>query len=184
MNHRIQFAPGSLLLIGMILFSLQWKETAALFAAAAAHELGHLLAFFIFRIPILGVRFTISGPVLLYEEPNSRRMVIIAALSGPIAGFLLALILRNVWPICAKISFLLSIFNLLPVLPLDGGRIMSALCNGRVEGALAWMGYCIPIVLMLSGLICVHQGRSGFGLLVFGACLLLLSCQEHQFDVK
>ena len=52
---------------------------------------------------------------------------------------------------------------------------------------LAWgciLGFLIPVLFLLSGLSFVAERQNGSGLLMFGAWLLLLSCQETQFDVK
>ena len=184
MKHKIQFDPGSSLLLGVVLFSLQWKDAAALLVAAVVHEMGHLIAFFLCGVHMNGVRFTLSGPVLLYEAANSGRVTFCTALAGPTAGLLFACAFYPVWPLCAKISLLLSVFNLLPVLPLDGGRVASALCKGSTNRILSVIGFVIPIALMMASLIFTYQGKNGFGLFVFGAWLLLLSCQEHYFDVK
>ena len=184
MKHKIQFDPGSVLLLGVVLFSSQWKDAAALLVAAVVHEMGHLIAFFLCGVHMNGVRFTLSGPVLHYEAANSGRVTFCTALAGPTAGLLFACAFYPVWPLCAKISLLLSVFNLLPVLPLDGGRAIAALCRGSRNRILLTYGFIISSVMMIASLFLTYQGKNGFGLFVFGAWLLLLSCQEQHFDVK
>lgn len=184
MKGKIQFDSGFVLLVGVVFFSLQWKEATALFVAAAVHEMGHVLAFSLFGDHMNGVRFTFSGPVLLYEQPNSGRVIFCIALAGPAAGLLAAFVFRTAWPLCAKVSLLLSFFNLLPVLPLDGGRAITALCRGYRNRILLTFGFIISSAMMIASLFFTYHGKNGFGLFVFGAWLLLLSCQEQYFDVK
>ena len=82
--------------------------------------------------------------------------------------------------------------NLLPVLPLDGGRALyaalSALARERAaERTLDVLGLVLPVALMVLGLALFARG---FGLApgVFGAWLALLqpgmTCQGAQHDVK
>ena len=184
MKRKMRFDPGAVLLLGLLLFSLTLKEIAALFTAVLVHEAGHLIALMLIGAPPDGIHFTISGPVILYHQPEERWKIVICALSGPIMGLLLFIIFYRAWPACAGISLLLSIMNLLPVLPLDGGRAMNALLMGHVRFLLPLFGLLIPFAFILSGLVLTYQKQNGSGLLLFGAWLLILSCQEQQIDVK
>ena len=48
------------------------------------------------------------------------------ALAGPAASFLLALVTAPLCPTLAGVSLALGGFNLLPLAPLDGGRVLGA----------------------------------------------------------
>lgn len=184
MNRKLYMDSGAVLLLGILFFTLTFKEITALLAAAGAHEAGHLSALFITGLPPKGVQFTLSGPVILYQQSDSKIKEICNALSGPAAGFLLSGIFNHIWPICAELSFLLSVINLMPVLPLDGGRAFRAVLPERFIFMMSILGFLIPVLIMMAGLACMAEHQSGSGLLLFGAWLLLLSCQEAQFDVK
>lgn len=123
----------------------QW--VAVVFVAVVVHEFGHALA---------GRAFGLSPKILLYgmggvttwEEgrPLTPVRSILVSLAGPFAGFALA----AVWlvaqalvpaldgPVLAQlgadilwVTVAWGVFNLLPVLPLDGGNV--------VRGALEWI---------------------------------------------
>ena len=148
MKHKIQFDPGSVLLLGVVLFSLQWKDAAALFVAAVVHEMGHLIAFFLCGVHMNGVRFTLSGPVMHYEAANSGRVTFCTALAGPISGLLFACAFYPVWPLCAKISLLLSELDGVPESERGAHFACSVCCimdddtvirvEGRCEGSIAF----------------------------------------------
>ena len=184
MKRKIRSDPGAVLLLGVLLFSLTFKEVAALFTAVIVHETGHLIALMIVDTPPGGIHFTVSGPVILYHQPEEKWKVVFCALSGPLLGLLMFCVLYHAWPACAEISLLLSVINLLPVLPLDGGRAMHALLTGRIRFIFSALGFLIPFAFMLAGLVLVYLGQNGNGLLMFGVWLLILSCQEQQIDVK
>lgn len=184
MNQKIRLEPGAVLLLGILFFSLRMNQIAALLAAVILHEAGHLTALWMMGSPPEGLLFTLSGPVILYQLPNSGWRAAISALSGPLSGLLLFFLLDHRWQICSDMSLILSAVNLLPVLPLDGGRALQAVLNGRIHFLLPVFGFVLPVMIMILGLYFISRGQNGSGFLMFGAWLLFLSCQEQQFDVK
>ena len=58
--------------------------------------------------------------------PLSQAKRILSVLSGPMGGFLLIMI-GKWFPEAALCSWILSVYNLIPVEPLDGGRILALL---------------------------------------------------------
>ena len=173
--------PGAAMLLGLLIFTLQWKELLALLSAAAVHELGHLAALKSFRIPIYRFSLSAAGPVLRCGETDSRYKRAVSAISGPFAGLALWLMMKNVWPLCAELSLFLSLTNLLPILPLDGGRVLFAIVPNKK--VLTVLGHFARFSVMLLGLAAVRSGY-GLGLIAFGVWLVLLSCQGDENDIK
>lgn len=169
------------MLLGLLIFTLRWSELAALLVAAAFHELGHWFCLKWMHVPIYGISVSLSGPVLCCGEPSSRSEQVIAALSGPLAGLLLWITFSVPWPLCAELSLYLSLFNLLPVLPLDGGRAIFAATQSlrlvRITGALT------VVVTVVFGLYVLYKGY-GLGVVLFGVWLMMLACQGSGNDVK
>lgn len=113
--------------------------------------------------------------------------------AGPAAGAGLFCILRGLgYPEGADLSLLYACANLLPVLPLDGGRaleaVVAALAGARAaERLLDVLGLVLPVALMGFGVVLFARGM-GLALGVFGAWLALLqpgmTCQGGKHDVK
>jgi len=103
----------------ILLFPLTWLLPMIL--AALIHEFGHYLAIRCFGKRIRGVKVGISG-ALLETRDLSPAQEFICALAGPLAGLLPLLTIR-IFPGVALCGLLQSLFNLLPVYPLDGGRM-------------------------------------------------------------
>lgn len=102
----------------MLLSDIRWVLAAV--TAAAVHELGHLLALWMLDRRVLGMKIELGGAVIR-TEPLSSRDELLCALAGPAAGLLLTLFFR--WlPRTACCALAQSLFNLLPLYPLDGGR--------------------------------------------------------------
>lgn len=153
--------------------------------AAAAHEIGHLLALRCFRVPVAAFRLTVFGAVL--HAPGVQRLSygreLIVTLAGVgvnlLCGVSLALVSsRLAWAegfMLAGAQVLLGAFNLLPVPPLDGSRalyLVTAFFLGPRAGDMlaAVAGVLISAVLLgASVLLCARTGGGFFFLLAAGA---------------
>ena len=135
MNRRV-FGPG-LALAALVLWATdtQGLFVCALFAAAV-HELGHLAAFFLLGARLSGFSFDGGGLLLRYERALSYRGDAMAALSGPAANFLTAILCAHLAQagllperayLFSGAGIALGLYNLLPALPLDGARALYAL---------------------------------------------------------
>ncbi len=135
-------------------FIIGAKFAVSLFVVVLVHEAGHLGALKIFHLKVHGLFFIpfIGAGVIPRDELPSPEVEAATALGGPLAGLLLNLAAHLVSfrgpirfsPFSNEFSFLeiffyiivlnlaLNLFNLMPLLPLDGGRVMkAALLRGR-----------------------------------------------------
>lgn len=120
--------------------------------AALIHELGHILAVRLCGGEILSLRLNPMGAVM-DTSPLSYRQEVLCALAGPAAGLFLLLFSR-LFPWLGFWALVQSLYNLLPLYPLDGGRALRCLLQDRfpLEKALQlsrWIGIGMGIVLLL-----------------------------------
>ncbi|HTN50861.1 MAG TPA: site-2 protease family protein [Anaeromyxobacter sp.] len=118
-----------------VLFS--WKFALALLLQLFVHEYGHVHAMRRTGMNVRGMYFIpFLGAVAVTDDAfSSRRQQAYVALSGPIWGSLFALVPAGLWlwtgsPLFAAVASwwaVINLFNLIPVSPLDGGRVMQAL---------------------------------------------------------
>lgn len=106
--------------------------------AAAFHELCHYMALKICRIRVIDVTIGFLG-TSISTAPLTACQEIICAAAGPI-GSLSLLCLIHVAPILSLIGLFQGLFNLLPVYPLDGGRILWGVTGILKEKFLAKNG--------------------------------------------
>ena len=156
----------------------------ALLLPIAVHEAGHLLALRLMGFRLRSVQLEARGLCIRYAGLGGWLQEAIAALSGPLAGLVYGLLILFLpvscaaWlEISASVSLLLTAFNLLPILPLDGGRMLYALCmrslseeeaNRLVRG----LSVAALAVLLLLGLVLLIWQKS-VGLLAAGLWLVL-----------
>ena len=106
-------------------------------------------------------------PINPYNFKNPRRDMIWVGLAGPLMNFILAILLSLTAKLIANyqinqiinnaafLNIILAVFNLLPIPPLDGSRIVAGLLPYQAAyqyNKLEPLGFIIVIVLLLSGL--------------------------------
>jgi Zn-dependent protease len=117
-----------------ILFS--WKFALALMVQLFVHEYGHVHAMRRTGMKVRGMYFVpFLGAMAVTEDTfTSRWQQAYVALNGPLWGSLFALVPAGLWWWTGDASWaaiaawwaLINLFNLLPISPLDGGRLMQA----------------------------------------------------------
>lgn len=102
---------------------IPWLLSA--FAAAVFHELWHWMAISVCGKKVSGLRLKSFGAAMEVSELSAMQEIFCAA-AGPLGSFLLVLLGR--WlPMMGFCAFVQLIYNLLPVYPLDGGRILESI---------------------------------------------------------
>lgn len=117
---------GACIYGAFLLLLLPLNLLFALAAAAAIHECSHLVALKCFHEPILKISLHITGAVIQTNDLPPLQELLCAA-AGP-AGSLLCFLLIRQFPLFALCALIQGIINLLPLYPLDGGRILRSFC--------------------------------------------------------
>ncbi len=90
--------------------------------AVTVHETGHIIGLKLCRIPIRGIHIGLWGAEISVPVMSPGRELICAA-AGPV--FSLMLLVAAGWiPVASLIGLVQGLFNLLPIYPLDGGRML------------------------------------------------------------
>lgn len=173
------------------------SEVAALLISLTIHEGAHLLAANALGIGISRLRLTPFGGAMTMDNPyglSPLRLAAVAA-AGPLAN-LLALIAagalahwRMIDPCLAlslmQTNLILLVFNLLPALPLDGGRIAYALLSLRFKREKAldfgiWMGRAVAAALVAACVLFAVKWRRLNLSFLFAAVFILASADDER----
>lgn len=186
----VEFRQSVLFLLGLILFlgfnsanilgSLAWP--AILIGSIYLHEIGHAWACKVQGIPIREVVIHGGGGYCLPARSMTRREDEFVTAMGPIVNLALWAMssllvdvvpsgdLRYVLSMVAQINIFLAIFNLFPMMPLDGGRlfrlilarVMHPIRATRIAGGVGLLACGIWLGVLILGV-----ASGGFLLLFF-----------------
>jgi Zn-dependent protease len=177
--------------------------TLLFFLCVLLHELAHSVVAQHYRVPVLSITlFLFGGIAQIGREPTKATEEFNIAIAGPLASALLGILFYS--PVCilptnetadallmcisgANIS--LALFNLLPGLPLDGGRCLRAVIWG-VRKDLRRATRIAQTSGKVVGFCLVSFGLSGFGFgaapgwggtgLIFAGSLLMICALANE----
>lgn len=139
----VQVVKVALLAASVAVYSVMFtvEFALALIGVLVFHEYGHLRAMKKFGIPTKGMYLIpFVGGLAVGDMPKSRWQDVYISMMGPVFGLLMTVAFYIVYLITeshfaglvASTSALLNLFNLIPVYPLDGGRVVKSLVfSGR-----------------------------------------------------
>ncbi|MBZ0273292.1 site-2 protease family protein [bacterium] len=149
------------------------------FGSVILHELGHSVAAMRFGIKVEDITlWPLGGMARMQRFPDDPKQQLVIAIAGPIVSFALAgaffgltwLFVPTMTPnsvgghlllYTAQINLLLGAFNLLPALPMDGGRILRAVLamtslRDRATRIAARVGQVFAVAMATAGVMIGH----------------------------
>jgi len=160
------FKMSGFMLISLFFYSraFGWPFAAGFIVLLFVHEMGHLIAARMVGLKVgLPVFIPFMGALIaLKEAPRNAWIESIVGVGGPLLGSLGAAAVAScyyltgnqIFLVLGYTGFFLNLFNLIPIVPLDGGRIVSAISP--------WL-WVVGLVILVPYLIML---RSGMGFII------------------
>ena len=138
----IKFAPALIsAAVSVVVYSLffGWEFALGIVASLFIHEMGHALVMKLKGIPVGGLIFIplLGAAVTMRQMPANAKDEAEVGIAGPIAGAIAASVclvlaqltpnIRTIWAPLAYFGFFINLFNLVPIVPFDGGRVLAAI---------------------------------------------------------
>jgi stage IV sporulation protein FB len=164
-------------------------EYLVAYASIALHELGHIAVARIRGYRLERINFTFVGLSAVIDEAGlSKHDSFLIFSAGPAINILLAALLYGFAGFEQPLSILnfsfysnicLAAFNLIPAIPLDGGRILRELLAGRIGyisagKSLRKLAFVLSTAFIALGAYQLAYNRSNFSLLVIGLYIMVL----------
>ena len=122
MLKRIRIDNWFCFFAALLLLTVPIRWIAAGVFAAVIHELGHYLVVRLLGGEVISTTVSFRG-ARMEALPMSQGREILCILAGPAASFSL-LLLARIAPRIALCGLIQGVYNLLPIYPLDGGRVI------------------------------------------------------------
>ena len=185
-SPQLDLTPGFCFAAAVMLLTVPLKWCAAFLFAAAFHELCHIAAVCICGGHIPVIRIGVGG-AMMHAPFLSPTATLLCTLAGPLGGFLL-LLLSEYFPRLAVCAAMQSLFNLLPLISLDGGLALRCvflllLPSAIVERLCRSIHRCVMILGIAVGIYATFILKLGFLPLV-AAVILLIKGKEGKIPCK
>lgn len=184
-------------LLGLYFVAGVLEKGLIIFALVLFHELAHTLAACLLGVRVINIEILPFGGVArmggeMSVEPAKE---IAVALAGPASNLLLVALtmgLRSygIWseelgPFFLQINLMLAFFNLLPALPLDGGRILRSLLATHVGVSQATllasrMGQVLAVAVVFLGVIGFLNHLVGLDIIIVALFVLYAATKEKN----
>ena len=170
--------------IGTMKYVVAFAFAVLLYLSVLVHELSHSIVARAYDLPVRRITLYMLGGVSeIEEEPQSPGREFWIAFAGPLLSLVLAAVGWLAYQLLPAASvagvlvfeltianFLVGVFNLLPGLPLDGGRMLRAgvwrltrkPSTATIAAAWAGRGLAVLVMLVPVGLAAANGGRPGW----------------------
>ena len=135
----------------IIIITGNFNNFIVYFSLLFIHELGHAITGIILGYKLEKIIFYPLGGVTILNLPIniSLKKELLILIMGPLMQTGGYLILKNYYPFIKVYHYTLLIFNLLPLYPLDGGKILNILCNYKYNYLVSFkLVYIISIMMI------------------------------------
>ncbi len=146
MGFPVELNLSFVLLLALVLVAFGGVAGVALvllvFASVLVHELGHALVARQLNVRVSGIELSfLGGAAKMVELPRTANHEVMIAAAGPAVSLALgglglglgALFNSSLFAWIGYANFIIAAFNMIPALPMDGGRILRALLSRRMD---------------------------------------------------
>lgn len=172
---RIKIETGAFFTIACVVFILPLWFLVSMLLAGMVHEVFHYIALKLSDVTVYQIRIGSLGASMDTEDMTPIKELI-CAMAGPLGSLMLVLLFRWI-PGIAFCGLIQGCFNMLPIYPMDGGRIVKSLLDmlkiQHIERILLVIEITVGAVIFGLGIWGTFVIKMGLGPLILGAAVVL-----------
>ena len=185
----------------IIIFALthQIKIYAWVMLFAFIHEFGHMIAGLLLKLKpkslsLMPFGISITFETYVYKKLMEKKKIVLA-IAGPLTNFLIAILMgvlhidQNLKEIIIYSNILIGIFNMLPLYPLDGGRILKGIIKiktseEKADRIINKISNVIIIILTVVSSIAILYFKNLAILFVIMYLWLIVIKENRRYNIK
>jgi Zn-dependent protease len=144
---QISLDAGTCIFGALCILMLPLRWNLGVLLAAAVHEIFHLLTIQMTGASVTYLQMTPHGAVI-GTGSMTRLQELLSSAAGPVGSFLLLIFVHR-FPELALCGTIQGLFNLLPIYPFDGGRILRCLLTVFPKRVQEIIEICVLVVVHL-----------------------------------
>ena len=191
LGFPVEVNVSFLLLLGVVLLAFGGVAGVVLvllaFGSVLLHELGHALVARQLGVDVSGIELSFfGGAAKMVRMPRNASQELAIAIAGPIvslalggAGLALAAVTHlGLFAWLGWTNLVIAGFNLIPALPMDGGRVLRALLTRRLDyvratDAAVTVAKVVAVLFVVAGILGAYQ------LLLIAPFLWIMASREQ-----
>ena len=175
---KLHINSYSIILVFLAFLAGLFKEIIIVSIIIIIHEFGHYLALYLYDRNIIKINIYPFGGIIKTNDKidNPLNEELIITIMGPIFQellFVLVIILykyniinKNIYEIFSGYNFTILIFNLLPIMPLDGSKILNIFLNKFLNFRLSYNINIFISIVFLSLFIIIFKNDTSYYLII------------------
>lgn len=174
---KIKIHPLFYIIAFITLITGFFKEFSYIMLIITVHELGHILMAFYYKWQIDKIIVLPFGGLTIFNEKINRPLKeeLLISLSGPLVQLIVFSFVTN--ELILKYHYFLLIFNLIPIIPLDGSKIFNCFLNAFLPFKLS---HILTIVFSIIIIISFSIFKFNLVFLIVIIFLILKIFEEFQ----
>ena len=163
-----------------------FKNSCFIFITVIIHELGHILTIKLFKYQIISVTLYPFGGITKIDKPinSSINKELVIAFSGILMQLILNLFIND--KLFKYYNLVIMLFNILPIIPLDGHRILNLILDKFLpyEYSLKYSNYLSIISLIIFIIYNILSPNKNYLICSFLFFMIIITLKNQKYLIN
>ena len=185
--NKVYIHPLLWMMVGVAIMTARFMEVLTLFVIIFIHEMGHGIMAHFFSWRVKRIAILPFGGVAEVDEHGNRPLKeeLLVTIAGPLQHVWMAalvyflmksgLLSQDYYDLFMNFNMMVFLFNLLPIWPLDGGKLVHLLVSSYMPFLRAIQFSLISSFVISFALSLLHTPDQSFKFECMDCCMLLIS---------